>query len=120
MTYPNGGDAHHEKLQQLTQGFIDAVSQEIERARAKFPSTDGLFAALSEEVGELARELDRGSVLDINWDRVGQEAMQVACVAIRIATEGIRPEAEQHLVYAAAKIGESIARKHLASLGQEA
>lgn len=63
---------------------LGAVGQEIERARQKFPTNRNLFLALSEEVGELAKELlERG-----NGDSVRAEAMQVACVAIRIMTEG--------------------------------
>ena len=60
------------------------VAQEIDRARAKFPTNRLLFHALVEEVGELAQALlERG-----NTDASQREAMQVACVAIRIMAEG--------------------------------
>ena len=59
------------------------VQNEIFRARKKFPTNDLLMVALTEEVGELAKAL-----VDEPKDRVYEEAIQVACVAIRIATEG--------------------------------
>jgi NTP pyrophosphatase (non-canonical NTP hydrolase) len=48
-----------------------------------------MFAALVEEVGELAKALmehDRG--LGTSTQQVLREAVQVACMAIRVATEG--------------------------------
>ncbi|MFZ4397650.1 MAG: hypothetical protein ACOYOU_18725 [Kiritimatiellia bacterium] len=58
--------------------------QEVYRARKKFPGNQHLLAALMEEVGELAKEmLEHG-----NSRHARTEAMQVACVAIRIMTEG--------------------------------
>ena len=63
---------------------IEAVDFEISRARAKHPTNQHLLAALVEEVGELAKELlDNG-----NSEHAKTEAMHVACVAIRIMTEG--------------------------------
>ena len=61
-----------------------AVNDEVIRARNKFPSNQHLLAALVEEVGELAKELLENG----NTDHSRAEAMQVACVAIRIMTEG--------------------------------
>ncbi len=63
---------------------ILALRAELDRARARFPKNDHLFAALGEEVGELARELLEGGTRE----RIRGEAIQVACVAIRIADEG--------------------------------
>ena len=63
--------------------FLVAVWQEIERARLMFPESDGVMAALAEETGELAK-----AVLGQPLDRVYKEAIQAACVACRIATEG--------------------------------
>lgn len=59
------------------------VQNEVLRARQKFPDNDLLMVALTEEVGELAKAL-----LDETPERVYAEAIQVACVALRIATEG--------------------------------
>jgi len=60
------------------------VSSEVNRARNKFPTNLHLLAALMEEVGELAKELlEHG-----NTAHARTEAMQVACVAVRIMTEG--------------------------------
>jgi NTP pyrophosphatase (non-canonical NTP hydrolase) len=61
---------------------IDDLSDEIMRARNKFPNNDRLFLALIEEVGELAKAiLENGNV--------DEEALHVACVAMRIYTEGM-------------------------------
>lgn len=58
--------------------------EEVVRARAKFPGNRFLLAALTEEVGELARAyLQREG-----RERVRREALQVACVAMRIYEEG--------------------------------
>ena len=67
-----------------TDRTILALRAEIERAREKFSKNDHLFAALGEEVGELARELLEGGTRE----RIRAEAIQVACVAVRIADEG--------------------------------
>lgn len=65
---------------------LDDLATEILRARDKFPGNAHLLAALTEEVGELATELlQRGNCRDAR-----KEAIQVACVAIRIATEGAK------------------------------
>ena len=58
------------------------LKTEVFKARSKFPSNEHLFAALLEEVGELAYEMTR------DRQRQREEALQVACVAIRIAEEG--------------------------------
>lgn len=57
---------------------------EIASARRKFPGNRHTLAALTEEVGELAKELLEGG----RRERVRAEALQVACVAIRIYEEG--------------------------------
>jgi hypothetical protein len=56
---------------------------ELRRARSKFPGNDRLFKALVEEVGELAKAMLEGG-------NIREEATHVACVAIRIMTEGER------------------------------
>ncbi len=68
----------------MSTDIFDELRAEIARARAKFPKKDHLFAALGEEVGELARELLEGGTPQ----RIREEAIQVACVALRIAEEG--------------------------------
>lgn len=72
----------------LDDAFLDAVKAELESAREKFPLSIMCLAALTEEVGELAKAcLDvrtgKGKPLEI-W----QEAVQVAAMAVRVATEG--------------------------------
>jgi len=64
---------------------IDALTAELARARAKFPGNRFLLAALCEELGELAEAVAHGNKAEIRT-----EAVQVACVAIRIAEEDVR------------------------------
>lgn len=63
--------------------FIRDLRLELKRARKKSPSSDAVMTALTEEVGELAK-----AHMEEPWERVYKEAVQVACVAIRIAIEG--------------------------------
>ena len=63
--------------------FLLEVKAEVERARAKFPDADMTNAALVEEVGELSTAL-----MYEPWNRVVDEAVQVAAMACRLATEG--------------------------------
>jgi len=74
-----------EPLRELGCGIEALVDtgREINRVREKFPANDLLMVALTEEVGELAKAL-----LDETPERIYKEAIQVACVALRIATEG--------------------------------
>lgn len=67
----------------LSASTITALEQEIARCRAKFPKNDLMLAALTEEIGELAEALQSD-----NSDNICKEALQVACVAVRIAEEG--------------------------------
>lgn len=63
---------------------FDEIAAELNRARAKFPTNEHKFAALVEEVGELSQALLQGKPdADIR-----AEAIQVACMAIRVADEG--------------------------------
>lgn len=59
------------------------IVDEVIRARSMFPQPNALLAALMEEVGELAEAL-----LEKDTDEIRKEAVQVAAMAIRIATEG--------------------------------
>lgn len=62
---------------------MDRLVTEIVSARRKFPNPSGSMTALTEEVGELAKAL-----LDEPWENVEAEAIQVACMAIRVLEEG--------------------------------
>lgn len=68
-------------LKDRTSALLDIV---MKKARAKFPRNRLLLAALTEEVGELAKALlqRQGRVA------VQAEALQVAVVALRIYEEG--------------------------------
>ena len=62
---------------------LEDVAVEVLQARAKFPGNRFLLAALMEEVYELAQAMLQGrSRAEIN-----AEAIQVACVALRIFEE---------------------------------
>ena len=61
-----------------------SVGGEVRRARVKHPGNAHLLAALVEEVGELAKALLEREPRE----RLRAEAMQCACVAIRIMEEG--------------------------------
>ena len=77
-----GGDGTLGRKPWLSTGA--ALTNEVGRARAKFPSNEKLLAALMEEVGELAQAmLQRKPLAEIR-----KEALQVACVAVRIYGEG--------------------------------
>ena len=69
-------------MRELTANWIQ---DELKRARAKYPFNIHMMVALTEEVGELAQALlEHGS----GSERVREEAIQVACVAVRIIEEG--------------------------------
>ena len=69
--------------------FIQDVIAEIARARAKFPGNSIMLVALMEEVGELAQAaLHIREDKHNEWGRVHEEAVQVAVMAMRMATEG--------------------------------
>lgn len=59
------------------------IMAELSRARAKFPGENVTFAALVEEVGELAT-----ATFSESRDRVRKEAVQVAVMAMRMALDG--------------------------------
>lgn len=64
-------------------GLIDEIERELERARASFPGENVTFAALIEEVGELATAL-----FEQGRDEVRKEAVQVAVMAMRVILDG--------------------------------
>lgn len=65
--------------------FLVEVLEEVARARTKFPSSNLKLAALTEEVGELAK-----AMLDEPAENVRKEAVQVAAMALRVAIDGDR------------------------------
>jgi NTP pyrophosphatase (non-canonical NTP hydrolase) len=62
----------------------EAIDRELKYARRKFPGNRFLLAALVEEVGELASAMLQRQ----DPERIRAEAVQVACVAVRIIEEG--------------------------------
>lgn len=65
------------------------IRDEVKAARGAFPKTTHMLAALVEEVGELSQammEHDRAQGTSVQ--EVLREAVQVACMAVRIAVEG--------------------------------
>ena len=75
--------SRHQWLSNRDERFRAAVADETVFARRKFPQPNPTLAALVEEVGELAKALLCESDKCV-WD----EAVQVAAMAQRVATEG--------------------------------
>ena len=63
--------------------FLRDVAAEVRSARRKFPNPNLSFAALVEEVGEIAKAL-----LSEDWKAVSAECVQAATMALRVAVEG--------------------------------
>jgi len=94
---PNMAEANAKTSVGITQNVLDEhmrrtpehvlsaeVLEELKRARAKFPAGDNpTFAALVEEVGELAKAL-----FEEPRSAVRKEAIQVAVMAMRIVLDG--------------------------------
>lgn len=68
----------------ITSELAEAIEHEAERAKVAWPGNTHLLAALVEEVGELAQAYLQAKP----QDEIVKEAIQVACLAIRIAGEG--------------------------------
>jgi|GEM_PF-1760571 len=70
--------------------FMHAAVREVQRARQKFPMPNTTLAALTEEVGELAKALMDSGEGDPKQrrDDIWNEAVQVAAMAMRVAIEG--------------------------------
>lgn len=80
---------HHRQFEAADELFVQSMMSEVTRARTKFPGPNPTIAALTEEVGELAKamlHIREGKHRD--WQRVWDEAVQVAVMAMRAATEG--------------------------------
>jgi hypothetical protein len=67
---------------------LNDLADELGRARRKFPACEHTYAALLEELGELANAFIEHKCGHAPARNVRAEALQVACVAVRIATEG--------------------------------
>lgn len=65
------------------QVLASEILAELTRARTKFPGKNVTFAALVEEVGELAT-----ATFEESRDRVRKEAVQVAVMAMRMVLDG--------------------------------
>jgi len=68
------------------------IEAELNRARSKFPNNDHMMNAATEELGELSKALlhinyEKGKE-DATHEAVYKEAIQLAVMAIRVATEG--------------------------------
>lgn len=68
--------------------FVEDVAAELLKARAKFPSSALSLAALTEELGELARAMLHLRAGKTPAEHVWQEAVQVAAMVQRVAVEG--------------------------------
>ncbi len=81
---PKWGELQHVSPRGATPESMHDLLCEIASARLKFPSNRHSLAALVEEVGETAQAFLQGQ----GSDRIRAEALQVACVAMRIYEEG--------------------------------
>lgn len=68
--------------------FCIDVLKEVELARAKFPHSFCSGLALVEEVGELAQAMLKVAAGKWPKERIREEAIQVAAMALRVAIEG--------------------------------
>lgn len=84
------GEPYESRSMRLSPSTIREIAREVVRARTKFPGNRNLLGALTEEVGELFEAgLEQGPRRRHDADALTRrEAIQVACVAIRIAEEG--------------------------------
>lgn len=67
--------------------FLQDVLEELKRAREKFPSATHSIIALMEEVGELAQAVLKHRAGKWPTERIYEEAIQVAAMAMRVALE---------------------------------
>lgn len=78
-----------------------ALSELMQQGRARFPTNYMLLEALQEEVGELADDILAGEA------SFREEALDVACIAMRIYEEGTSPplEGEQGMLSIISLVG---------------
>ena len=81
-------DRAHERLWSPTGLTVRQIWDELASARRVFPENEHMLAALVEKVGELAQALIDHSRGSKTAPELYKEAIQVACMAIRVATEG--------------------------------
>lgn len=74
----------------LVQDLFYEAEIQANKGREQFPQPNPTCAALTEEVGELVREVLhlREGKLEASRDRVFEEAAQVIGMVIRLVTEG--------------------------------
>lgn len=68
--------------------FLQAVREELERARSKFPGNEHQANAMSEEAGETVKALLEHEFEGGEAEAIYREAVQTAAMALRVATEG--------------------------------
>lgn len=118
-----GGDRYHLVIQPRTGQVppvnlgevvrqISPLATELIYARTKFPSNQYMFAALAEEIGEMAEAW----ITEGDSAHARHEALQVACVAMRIATEGVNRDGEDPQTLISLALLEGEARDFFASL----
>ena len=93
-------------------GQLTPLAQELGRARTKFPANQYLFEALAEEIGEMGDAF----LLYGDCEKSRCEALQVACVAMRIYLEGVNRVGEDPRTLAALAALEGPARVFFASI----
>lgn len=82
-------DADHQRAPATTttpgeeEALVQEILAELRRAREKFPGDNVTTLALVEEVGELAK-----ATFEESRDRVREEAVQVAAMAMRVVLDG--------------------------------
>jgi len=64
------------------------IERELQRARQKFPDNKHQLTAMNEEVGELNQAMLEHEYGNVPASKVFEEAIQVAAMAIRVASEG--------------------------------
>jgi hypothetical protein len=75
-------------IKELTVLFLEHVATEVVAARHKWPGNMDKLAAMSEEAGELARSMLQHKHEEGTAEAIWREAVQVAAMALRVATEG--------------------------------
>lgn len=78
-----------ERLTSRDGQMMVAIRNEIRQARAEFPHNHYMLPVLVEEMGRLAKAIVEHSLgKEVTTAEVFQEAVQVAVMTIRLATEG--------------------------------
>lgn len=79
------------RVNYITDVIFNDINDELARARNKFPDNKFLLNALFEEVGELSQAMIQRECepdKSVKCADIYKEAVQVAVMAIRVATEG--------------------------------